>query len=817
MEFTNFIARYPESTNVPEAALLQAQAEFKQGKLTSAITLLQTRKARAGQLADQYVYWIGEAQFAASNFPAAAETFISLVRNFPDSPLRLRAVVEAAAASMQATNAPLAAALLEDANGVFQLAAQTEATNELVVRGQLLLGQARFLQKDFGAAARILKSIDPQSLPAPLQWQSAFQLFEVRLAAGDLDAALAVANHLLQIAQLQNNDARRAEAASLKAEVLELLNRPDEAIAAYHENLATNAPAGQQQRALLEEARLAVARGLANARPALKQFFAQFTNSPARDVVLLTLGELTLKAAAGPPADTNGLQEARMRFDQFTNVFPDSPLIGKAYLDRGWCLWLAGNTTNSLADFETAAKRLPPSPDLAVARFKMGDAQFAQGDFAGARKNYESVADNFTNFPDVGRTLGAPALYQTLRACMKLNDMAGADKALAQILKVYPASGLADNSLLLFGEGLSDFNQPARARAEFERFQTLFPDSPLRPEAQLAVARTYEQEQNWPVAIGQYEKWLADYPTNALRVQADYALAWANDQAGHKTNAFLLFTNFVAQYPTNDLTPRAQWWVAGYFFNEGDYPGAEKNYKFIYQNFATNDLACQARMMAGRAAVGRQDYRGAIRDYFRELEEDTNCPMELRVQATFAHGSALMRMESTDTNNPLANFQLATNRFSEICQLYPTHELGVQAWGEIGDCDLQLANYDAATNAYAQVINSPVANIAARSQAQIGLGQALEKKAAGLAGDDQKALLGLALKNYLDVFYESNLRDGEQADAFWTKKAGLQALPLIEGLGESPPENFFNRMELWLPQLKDSLEKARAALPAAKS
>jgi len=221
--------------------------------------------------------------------------------------------------------------------------------------------------------------------------------------------------------------------------------------------------------------------------------------------------------------------------------------------------------------------------------------------------------------------------------------------------------------------------------------------------------------------------------------------------------------------------------------------------------------------MAGRAAVARQGYSDAIRDYFTKLEEDTNCLMELRVQATFAHGTALMRMDSTDTNNPLHNFQLATNVFSQICQLYPTNEFGALAWGEIGDCDLQLANYDAATNAYAQVVNSPSANIAARSQAQIGFGLALEKKAAAAAGGDQKALLELALKNYLDVFYENNLSNDEQADAFWTKKAGLQALPLIEGLGESPPDDFFNRMENWLPQLKESLEKARAALPAAKS
>ena len=148
--------------------------------------------------------------------------------------------------------------------------------------------------------------------------------------------------------------------------------------------------------------------------------------------------------------------------------------------------------------------------------------------------------------------------------------------------------------------------------------------------------------------------------------------------------------------------------------------------------------------------------------------------------------------------------------------MYPTNELGARAWGEIGDCDVQLANYDAATNAYAQVVNSPFAHIAARSRAQIGFGIALEKKAAATGGD-QKMLLALALDNYLGVFYENNLRNDEQADAFWIKEAGLQALPLIETLGTGDPDKFIDRMETMLPQLKDSLEKTRAALPAPKN
>ena len=320
----------------------------------------------------------------------------------------------------------------------------------------------------------------------------------------------------------------------------------------------------------------------------------------------------------------------------------------------------------------------------------------------------------------------------------------------------------------------------------FQQFLVQFPGSPLRAEVEFAIARTYELEKIWPAAITGYQGWLKDFPTNDLRPPAVYALALANAQAGNETNAFGLFTNFVAQFPTNDLTPQAQWWIADYFFGlgEANYADAEKNYKLLYQNFPTNELAYPAQMMAGRAAMGRQDDKDAIR-YFSALEGDTNCPMDLRVQAAFAHGDALMEMDSPDTNKPLANFSVAiTNEFAPIIQLNPTNEAAARAWGKIGECCLQLANYDAATNACAQVLNTNVqADVSLRSEAQIIIGTALEKKAALATGDAQIALLKLAKENYLDVFDSQigyKLRGAETADPYWVQKAGLAAARLEE-------------------------------------
>ncbi len=827
--FAKFAQKYPDSDRVAEAVLLEAEAQYRLGKYADTAALLAARKGAAGDMADQYVYWIGEAQFQAGNLPAAAETFVSLTRDFPQSSLRLRAVVEAAAARARLQEWPQLTALLEPTNSVFQRAVHMDPASELVARGTLLLAQAKFAQADFAAATAILVSLNSPTLRPELDWQRAYLLYQVKLAAGDTQAALAATTNLVQIAQSQKDDALQAEGVALRARVLEQLGQKPDAIAAYAEILALNAPPDREQQAILKMAELAAAQNqFSNAEQSLERFLTQFPNSAATDVALLTLGELHLKDYILLPAATNQLSAAQSRFDQFLRVCTNSPFTGRAYLDRGWCLWLAGLAPESFTAFQEAAKRLPPSVDLAMACYKMGDALFAQHDYTNALENYRRVLDDFADFPAVAQTLGDRVLYQMLRANLELKNLPGANDALGRILTLHPGSDLADSGLLLVGEGLADARQPAAARALFQKFEELFPNSLLRPQVELAIAHSYEQEQNWSAAIGQFDSWRVDFPTNAARPWVDYALAWANFQAGNETNAFRLFTNFVVQFPTSQQAPLAQLWVADHYFNLGgtNYMDAERNYKMLYQNtnwsgmpLVSTNLAYQARLMAGRAALGLPSYPDAI-DHFKMLTSDTNCPADLNAQALFEYGNALMQMDSTDTNNLLANFQLATNVFNQICERYPTNELNARAWIEIGKCDLQLTNYDGATNAYAQAFNSTNADVSSRSQALIGFGLTLVKKADLASGGDQAQLRQMALDSYLDVFdtsYGKNLRDGEVADPFWVKKAGLEALPLVESLGVGDPEKFFNRMEELFPQLKEALEKKRAALLSAKS
>ena len=825
MNLAQFAAKYPKSTNVAAAMLFRAQAQYQLGRFPGAVTLLtdtnNLAKAKTAGLLDQYAYWKGEAQFASGDFSAAADTWLALAQDFPNSPLGLSAVVEAASAYGHAGLWPRVDALLQATNGIFARESRLDSGSRQVLQGSLLLAQSKNEQRDFGAGQAILKTINTQLLDPEQQWLWASLLHRNRAGADDLAGILTAATNLVQFARAEQNLDRLATAHAALAAALAQQNQLAAAVGVWSDNLGAGLSAARQREAIMKIAALSLTQGnISNAVALLEQYLKQYADAPAADLAWLTLGELHLKQFVSRLTATNELVAAQSAFDHLL-ANPTSPLAAKAFLDRGWCHWLAGSMTNSLADFRAAAARFPHSDDLAVARFKTGDALLALDDFAAAREQYLSVLNDFTDLPTVAQALGDRALYQIMRADLKLGQVAGpgAEETMRQLLEKFPNSELQDKSLLLTGEGFSDFGLPDQARAVFRQFAQQFPGSPLESEVQFAVARTYEREGNWPAAITNYLSWLNDFPTDKLRPQVKFALAEAEFHAGNESGAFQLFTAFIPEFPTDKLAPLAQWWVADHFFRTTnaagviDYGMAETNYENIFQTPAwkNSPLVYPAQLMAGRAAMARLGFPDAA-TYFSNLLSDAKCPAGLAVQARFAYGHALMQSEVTDTNRLAANYQSALALFGQVCQQYPTNETGALAWSEIGDASLQLNDFDAATNAYAQVLSLPAASIGLRSRAQVGLGLVLEKQAALLPPTDRNPLLKLALDNYRTVLYTPH----DQADPFWIKKAGLQALPLMVLLKDGDVDKFFDRLEYWLPQLKLSLEKKRAAVAAEK-
>jgi hypothetical protein len=242
---------------------------------------------------------------------------------------------------------------------------------------------------------------------------------------------------------------------------------------------------------------------------------------------------------------------------------------------------------------------------------------------------------------------------------------------------------------------------------------------------------------------------------------------------------------------------------------------AELNYQRV-TNWPTSDLTYLALMNAGRAAVGRQGNSDAIR-YFTALVTNTNCPLQLRLEAQFAKGDATAAQAPSATTN-LSAWKDAASIFSEIARSYPSNLMAPRALARVGDCCLQLATQDpgqylAASNAYEQVMASLLADISLRSMAEYGLGQALENLARVRPSPEAQRrteLARLALEHYLRIVNGGNLRDNESADRFWMKEAGLAAGRLLEDeeWGDwDQAVSLYQTLKVDLPEMQASLDR----------
>jgi TolA-binding protein len=827
-EWAEFRRQFPKSERAGEAALAEAQARYHLKRFGGALEILNANAGKAGALADQYQFWRGQVYLESTNYAGAEEAFAELIKTQTNSPLRLNASVAQAQARFRREDFGGVVELLGGTNTAFQIAAKDSTNVTQVARGYLMLAEAQLRRNDFAAAGAALQALAGKQLPPELAWERWQLLGRVEFAGATPQLALPALTNAVVQAKAAGKPLLLAQTLNLQADVFRKLNQPTRAAQAYEGIVsAEGMPPEQRRIGLLREVELyASQNALTNAAARIALYLAQNTNDTSADLLTIRAGEFLLEAyrqQTNGAATTNLIAEARGYFDAAIQRYTNSPLVGKAWLNRGWALWEEHLTTGngqrlaeSQAAFQMAIERLPAGDDQAQARFKLGDAQFRQRLFAGAATNYQAIVTAYASGLTMRSNLVAQAAEQLVRAHVAQTNFAAAESALQQAAALFPASANVQESWILLGKSAAEFGQVEKGRARLKEFLGKFPQSPLKTDAELAYARTFALEEKWPEAIELYGQWTTNNGTHAGVAQAEFERAWLHFRAGQETNAFQLFTNFVTRFPTNALAAQAQNWIADYYFNREQWREAEQNYQRVFQstNWNAGDLECEARIMAARTAFFRQGY-GDARSYLTNIL-DLACSPTVVAEALFELGDVLIEQRAApNSTNAFENYQAALNAFDRITRMGATNRLEPLAWGKIGDCHLQLASqfpgsYADATNAYQRVLDSKRTDlpVAARNQAEVGIGLALEGMSEGRP-KERGELLKAALDRHLNVAYSNN------ADPHWRRRAALAAGRLAEMIGPdgTAARALYKRFIQEIPAMRATWESKLAALP----
>ena len=767
------IERFPDSPRRPQSVSLLAQAHYQMGAFREGYGVLSNNRLAAGDLADEYLYWMAECRVGQGNLEAADQIYAELVREHPESVRALEATIGMGFVSARNEDWARIVSLLLPAESIFQKAGGEGFETEELQEGGLLLAEALLHQSDAEAAMVWVKRL-PRAMESGRNWRRQLLQARIEMKSGQSPAAFATLNALKR--ELLERDASpqlRARVDDVHASFLESAGQWDQAAKIHQQTVLDKqrAPAMRARSALNAVRLYQQADKFELAREILREVEADSDLKELHATSYCLQGELELVSSGNPSA-------AQGFFKKAISASNSDALSARALFGVGRCLMAAGNAQGAHEAFFKVLEFGGTSNWLARVRYSDALSLLADGKQDEARQTLAQIGISAT--PELRDAAG----FLQLKSAAAQNDVPRTRVLLEQARSVN--SGLLDYSLLTAAQmqtALGNGNEASQLLVEFRQQN---PGAQLLAAAELENIRLMAAQGRWTETVALYNKWLKDHPDNELALAVKLDRAWALAQSGQILNARAAYRELANGKPASRESFAARMWEADQaFHSKTNRLEAEKGYLEIAG--ATNsppELRQRALFMAGRSAMARQGFEDA-RKNFQNLLNDKGLALPSRVEATFALGDLTLIELGAGGDETLGKLTQATNAFHEIIQESPTNAVAARAWGRIGDGCLLISRdqpgYLAhAEEAYRQSLSlATVAPVDVRSQSHLGLAYALERSAAGL---DSEAKLNSAADHAMAVFYGRHLEADEKVGAYWQTQSGFVAIRILERL-----------------------------------
>ncbi len=854
-DLDEYLKLSPGAAATSRALLYQARARSLLGEPEAGIRILLNRLDSTDLWQSEYLYWLGVLNLEAGRFGESLRFFEQVISN-PDTERaesaeihvdrQLDACLAASKALRQLGDAGRSQDFIRAHSEIFKIESGEPSLESAKIKTQIQLNLAFSLFETSGPADALsfLESASQEALQAfpEALWGHKALRFRIAREIGESGVALELARELKTLSTRPELASNLFKANSFLGAALKEHGDLEEAQQVFELNLGDNVTEILRREALINISNILIESNQADlAVDRLKEFIEGYPSDPIIDLAQLTLGELYLKIyhrmKEDQTEDAQGeirvamrlmLDPARDAFQRTLDQFPESPLVGKAMLNLGWVYWEKGADflPQSLEMFSKAAEALAISKDQAIAQLKLADCYFQTGQYIKAIERYQQLLKDYEFSQSIRKEIFPIALYQIILASVALGDLDQAQITMNDMLIKFRDGKLSDRSLLLVGKAYTQQGKPEYGRSILEMMKKNYPESPLLVEADLAIAKTYAEEQNWSKAVEAFNLWIETNPQSPNLAEAHYQRALCYSGQGENQTALKSFLAMERDFPKNALTHLARLWVADHYFNQRDFLLAEAAYRKLFESDldVSPALKDQALMMAGRAAFALQEFDRAA-SHFKEVVQSG--AEAFKPQALFAYGDVLLRRPQTNPAAPLEHYAAAREVFEQIPRNYPKHPIAAAALGQIGNCYLQQAAldgtlYEKAILAYSETIRSEMADVSVRSQAEIGIAKAYEKQSSKTnVPEKSKEFMNLALDHYLNVLYGKNLKSGESPNPLWIKEAGLAAARVLENRGDwLQVTRIYERLGSLDPQSQAALSRrlsdARRKLSAQK-
>jgi TolA-binding protein len=426
----------------------------------------------------------------------------------------------------------------------------------------------------------------------------------------------------------------------------------------------------------------------------------------------------------------NPFNEAIEAFQQYIQLFPNSPRINEAY---NYLVLAYTNTKNYGQALESLDKI--SNKDASIRRAYQRVA-FYRGIELFQNLNFQEAIDKFTlslKYPEFSDKLLALSLYWRGESYYRLEDFANAANDYEQFLLSPGAFDLPEYQLAHYNLGYALFKQKNYddATVWFRKYTTLTNKSKTQflGDAYNRIADSYYIQRRYWVALDYYENAIL---TNTIDV--DYAILQRGIAFGlvdRPQKKIEELSKLIDNYPNSSYTDDALFELAETNLALNQSEEAIKHYTRIQKDFPGSTYFVRALVQLGIAAYNNNDSDNAMRYYKRVVEEfpgsadAKNALVGIRniyvdkgnVDEYFSYASNLgslgsVSMAEKDSLSYISaerqymagDCQKAIQNLTKYLDDFPRGSFVLNAHFYIADCHHRNGRLDKALDSYSQVI-----------------------------------------------------------------------------------------------------------------
>lgn len=374
------------------------------------------------------------------------------------------------------------------------------------------------------------------------------------------------------------------------------------------------------------------------------------------------------------------LENAAKAYEALAQKLPKHDLADDALQAAATVSSEKGDNDRAFALATRLIQQYPKSPLKDRAQFLAGESLFRQDKFPQADAAFKAILN--------GKAEGVEKdviLYKLAWCAAGQKQLDPASKLFQRLVKEYPKSKLAAESLYMAGKLVTDLGRHKDARALYVECIRSYAGQPAAENAAYAIALAFFSEQNWKQASAGFESFIKSHPKSELQPVAWFYLAESRLADGDYPGGRAAYDTVVQKHPQSEVAPQAAYGRAWCFREQEELQKAAAAFEEAAAKFPKAEVAGQALFWGGRCKMELGEWQAAKSLFTKAATAPGADKLKADIKYSTAH--CMLREEKYDG---------AINTYNAFLKEFPNSPQKVNAlydlaWAYLGKKDEKRA------------------------------------------------------------------------------------------------------------------------------